>query len=872
MEIQTVSGGARKGSVRVFAAISALAWSSFAFGYDWSQHAAGSTVQLPAGDAEVTDADYDTVAALGAIQLSADTSRIVFNLSGDHSGNPLGCTITGAGTIVKDGAGTLQFGAPHTTFYVNNVGWFDYFTTNGIALNGGTLKFPQGGGDACRFGHVTMAADTTLYAANDADSVVESLNGYGVVTNTATARRFFRIGNSPDTTAKSTFYGKIGGKFMAVRVDGYAELMNTENTFENYFWVLLNSNGSRTNRGIAAVAKFGKKGEVSSIGTGSWLEIRYGGTLRYLGTGEECDKDLTMYANHKQPNVIDGGANGGLNWSGNFLGQSAADGRLVFTGDNADDCVWSGQWTFSVNDGWTWYFAKEGRGTWRMAGNANRLNPGAWAVREGTLKFDSLAEKGEVCSLGLATELYSDAYRTSKASREAVDYAILLGSGTNNPTFEYSGSGTGVSTNRPVRLAGSGGTIANSTATGTVSINGIAAEDAGAKKLTLAGANTMGNIAGNISDGAGTVSVEKTGTGVWRLEGNQTFSGSLDVKAGTLIVAEKPTAYGYEYYKFTVEQAYNLGQYLFIKRIALYDKDGVRVGMNPTDDPPIADEMDGAYIAKWHFDGELQPGHARWDMPSSFYKYTGGEKAATALTEDDNYSRACMKASIKTSSPGQWPSIVWRLPKDAKPVTHVDIVQHISAEGANTNGRVGIFTLYGSGDGKEWTKLKRVDLMEDQTPAGKWVSDGATVTNNAVRPGAGFALDHLGGHSALPADATYSILTSVSGVNVSPGATLKADGNVTLRSLTVDCAAGNGTVDGFDFAASGTVNLVNLDTHSAVEVPLALANLPDGALGRLNAKNGWSVTVNGSPSVSRIVTFDGAAVRSVPRGFVVIVQ
>ena len=93
-----------------------------------------------------------------------------------------------------------------------------------------------------------------------------------------------------------------------------------------------------------------------------------------------------------------------------------------------------------------------------------------------------------------------------------------------------------------------------------------------------------------------------------------------------------------------------------------------------------------------------------------------------------------------------------------------------------------------------------------------------------------------------------------------------------LRSLTVDCAAGNGTVDGFDFAASGTVNLVNLDTHSAVEVPLALANLPDGALGRLNAKNGWSVTVNGSPSVSRIVTFDGAAVRIVPRGFVVIVQ
>ena len=828
-------------------------------------------MELPAGDAEVTDADYDMVAALGAIRLSADASRIVFNLSEDHSSAPLGCSITGAGTIVKEGGGVLQFGSPHTTFFVNNVGWHDYFTTNGISLNVGTLKFPQGGGAACRFGHVTMAANTTLYTANDAESVVESLNGYGLVTNTATARQFLRIGNSPETTAKSTYYGKIGGKFMAVRTDGYVEFMNAENTFDSAFWILLNSSSTRTNRGIAAVAKLGKAGEASSIGTGASLEIRFGGTLRYLGTGDECNRELTVYANSRQSNIVDGGGNGGLDWSGNIHGQGKADGQLVFTGDNASECVWSGSWSQAF-PGWTWYFAKEGSGTWRLASNVSRLNPGAWAVRDGTLKFDSLAEKDEVCSLGLATELYSDAYRTSTANREAVDYAILLGSGTNNPTLEYSGSTIGASTNRPVRLAGIGGTIANNTATGTVSINGIAAEDAGAKKLTLSGTNTTGNVAGHISDGAGKVSVEKTGSGVWRLEGNQTFSGSLDVKEGTLIVAEKPSQYGYEYYKFTVEQAYNSAQYLFIRRIALYDKDGVRVGMNPTDDPPIVDEMDGSYITKWHFNGELQPGYARWDMPSKFYKYASGEKAATALAENDSYSRACMSANFSPAKPDYWPSIVWRLPKGANPVTHVDIVQHIAAEGNNTNGRVGIFTLYGSGDGKSWTKLKRVDLMDDQTPIGQWVSDGATVTNNAVRPGAGFALDRIGAYSALSQDVTYDILTSVSGVNVATGATLKAEGNVTLRSLTVDCAAGNGTVDGFDFAASGTVNLVNLDTRGDVEVPLRLTNLPDGAIDRLNAKNGWSVTVNGSPSVSRIVTFDGAAVRIVPRGFVVIVQ
>ena len=291
MSANNTTSGACRGSVRLLIALAAAACSPLAFGYDWSQHGAGSTVELPAGDAEVTDADYATVAALGAVELSDSSSRIVFNLSDDHSASPLGCSITGLGTIVKDGEGVLQFGTPHNTVFISNVGWHDYFTTNGIALNGGTLKFPQGSGAIGRYGHLTMAENTTLYTANDAESVVESLNGYGLVTNTATARQFLRIGNSPGTTAKSTFYGKIAGEFMAVRVDGYVELLNTENTFNSYLWILLNSTGARTNRGTAAVAKLGKGGEPSSIGKASSLEIRYGGTLRYLGTGEECDKE-----------------------------------------------------------------------------------------------------------------------------------------------------------------------------------------------------------------------------------------------------------------------------------------------------------------------------------------------------------------------------------------------------------------------------------------------------------------------------------------------------------------------------------------------------------------------------------------------------
>ena len=841
----------------------AFAVAMFSHGYDWSQHTAGSSVTLPTGDTEVSDAEYPTVAALGSILLSVPESRIVFNLEDDHSASPLGCTITGWGTIVKNGDGVLQFGAPHTTVKVSNEGWYDYFTTNGIALNAGTLKFPQNAGAGHRCGHLTMAEGTTLYTANDGESIVESLNGYGLVTNTATSKQTLRIGNSPFTTAKSVFHGTVTGKFLSLRTDGLVELLNTENTFGENIQIVRNADDySKTNRGITAVMKLGQTGEPSSVGVYSAIHLRYGSTLRYLGPGETCNKRLSMYAVAKTPNVLDAGTVGDIRWTGDFHFTSEADGRFVLSGDNAKECVWSGPAVLAYPE-WTWYMAKEGSGTWRLANNASRVNSGAWAVREGTLKFDSLAEKGEVCALGLSTHLYTDAYCTSRDKRVAVDYAILLGSDKDYPTLEFSGAGVGVSTNRLLRLTGTGGVLANTSSTGTISINGIAAEDEGAKKLTLAGTNTTGNIAGGISDGAGIVSVEKTGSGTWRLEGDQTFSGSLDVKEGTLVVAEKPTHYGYRYYKLTVEQTYKKDQYLWIRRIALYDKDGARVGGSFTEDVPVADETDGSWTTKWHFEGELQPGHARWDVPSKFIYYSGNTPAH-ALNENDTPLRSAVSNGIRTDAPNRWMSVVWRMPEGANPVASVDIVQHV---GTDSTGRVGIFSLYGSGDGTNWHELRRVDLMENTTAAGRWASDGCTVTNNAVRPGAGFLLDKVG-HSALPADVSYDILRSVSGVSVSPGATLKAEGQVVLSAITVDCTGGNGTIDGFDFASNGVVNLVNLAVGGTVEVPFTFTNLPAGALDRLNAKRAWSVMINGSRSASRIVRFTGSSVCINPVGLV----
>jgi hypothetical protein len=91
-------------------------------------------------------------------------------------------------------------------------------------------------------------------------------------------------------------------------------------------------------------------------------------------------------------------------------------------------------------------------------------------------------------------------------------------------------------------------------------------------------------------------------------------------------------------------------------------------------------------------------------------------------------------------------------------------------------------------------------------------------------------------------------------VSVAAGATLKAKGTVTLSALTLDCANGNGTLDGFAVADAGVVNLVNFTPGANVQnVPITFANTGAAALAKVNGRN-WTVSVNGVVTRSRWVS------------------
>ena len=97
---------------------------------------------------------------------------------------------------------------------------------------------------------------------------------------------------------------------------------------------------------------------------------------------------------------------------------------------------------------------------------------------------------------------------------------------------------------------------------------------------------------------------------------------------------------------------------------------------------------------------------------------------------------------------------------------------------------------------------------------------------------------------AMPfADAMPTVDWCVSNVCVAAGATLNVgDDRVQVGGLTVDCAAGGGTIDRLNASETGTLNLVNADGVSFMgyELPLTVGALVNG-----DNLQRWRVKVNG---------------------------
>ncbi len=708
----------------------------------------------------------------------------------------------GVGTLVKDGAGRLQWEARSQTHYAHAA----TIVNNGVIALGSSATWL---GDF-NFGTFTVNAPATLETLVNGSSQFASLWGDGTLTNRSASSYQLRIMTGP-----CEFSGRILGTIRYYS-QGAVALTGTNSLFSGNF--AIHSSGGP---GITGVKKIGMKGQPSSIGIATQVDIREnGGTLQYLGTGETTDKDFLLYPSGTRA-VIDGGLYGGVTFNGSWNTSGGKLVRLAITGANAAPCVFNGTYNEHTQNGtnYSTYVAKEGSGTWIFKHHASRSNRGVVDVRNGTLQFESIAEVGQVCSLGRSDLLFADVINAN-TNGFGVPYAFSLGSATTVGTLEYIGANAATCGSRKLVLQGNGRLKSDSAS--LKFSGGIQSLTAGGKTLFIAGAAT--NTLGPVSDGAGTVGVTKEGAGTWILPVTNTFSGPLEVKAGQMILDKR----GYAYYRFNMlQRCYGVltgDTNVEFTELALYSADGVRRNLNLV--------KNGTNNLAGLAPGQFCPMGNYPTYPSR---------------NDINLFDGIISSQWTVNTYGFLPntpvSLVMRLAEGTPTITGYDL-QYWNAD---TNRYLSGWSVEGSRDGSTWDTLHNAMSFVPVPPATlggsiKWWYSTGTMT-----PGNGFGVaDGRLITSQLKADVQ---------VSVAAGATLTLLGGAEpLSALSVDYDAGGGTINELSLAQAGRIDLTGTSIQGLnFAVPLTI-----GALTNPEALKNWSLYINGHLVQGAVLRWDVA--------------
>lgn len=718
----------------------------------------------------------------------------------------------------------------------------DYMLSD-ILVEGGVLAFKQNATKTHQYNHVEVSEGAVLRTViGGKQTTISSLTGLGMVTNTSATAQVLSLGTT-------TFDGVLA-KGVKLKAAGRVTLTNVHSTYTETDYLTGNNGEMSTGNGTLCVPSFGlTTDDESATGKSGSFSVRgSGGGVLYLGTGETTDKSFSADQEELRgyPAFIDAGATGGLVLTGNFSPFSyklvAQQACFVLTGSNTTPCVISGKVVEGTpNSGASsdkipapLCFRKQGSGTWRFGHNWGSTFASCLAIDEGTLQFDTLGEAGVVTSLGLATRLIEPSCGGKVVDLPTVDYAYTLGSDGKEGVFEYVGSNVVLCTTRLIALNGTG-VICNNTEK-PFRFSGVKALTAGAKTLKLTGSGAGENEIAGICDAADRpISVVKEGAGTWVLNGSNTFSGTLSVKAGTLIVRKSAPAY--TWFRWNLGDGYlanRICQFWFAE-FGLYDKDGFRVnsGMtfNDGDSAPSLAPGEVAYSALWQ------------------YGYDTGSLGKLFDGKTDSGTVACWMNEAHTSHNGRGQTLVMRLADGATAPAFYDVAMY--AHGSSNNDRAPkAWTLEGSADGIHWDIVHTVtDCGNPMTGKRMWCGAKREYTGDANEPDG----RHSDGYAlATPKESVFTVLDSVSSVSVSAGATLKAEGeSVVLDKLTID-AADAGTVEGFAFAANGIVEIINAPAHGEVQLPIAFENVT----GLSNLRN-WTCSLNGEQTKRPLCVKDG---------------
>ena len=834
--------------------------------------ATGDLVEIPAGMVA------KVVAGSGSWELVNSLSRIVPKdgavfevvVPDEHEGVAvLGIPVTehglsdaaNSGTLRKTGGGTLELASYRNVKDGNLVR--DYYLN--IAVDGGDLHLYKGGTDENEdfmFKDITVSDAGTLHICYFGDTNCDNLNGTGCVTlDNTTAKNPQNLYINGE--GYSSFDGWMTGPKLRIDiVAGRHDITCPTNTINTICF---------GQTGICGFTRLGADNTVpSSLGTGNFNFSSHSGVI-YLGNEVETSSK-TFWLNSNS--FIDAGAHGGLTLKGKL--DSSGDATLLRTftllGSNDNPCVISGTFPARANQKNVFYIKKKGTGTWRMAHHATRGSLGVFDVEDGTLQFDTIAEKGEPCSLGYATNLFQECIHKAYETGVPVNYAMILGGNGTEGTLEYTGTAAAGCETRPIAVRSKGRFKTTDVA---FRLCDVYALGNGERTLTLESSlgSGYGSMATKLSDGTdgGSLSVVKEGEGVWQLIGTNTFTGSAISRDGTLLINNPSSKY--KWYRLVVmENAYScdrynttysvgtneLGEaktisdeekaYVQIVHLALYDEDGNNLVKGFKQKFPVT---------QFAFEGGdarvMEPGEVALGQLGSYSGYKDPSQLLQNLFDRATYPATGKlpggKGGVKKDDPSTWLPIVVRLPDDAPAAVRMDFQCGRNRSGIGSyNGRnMTAFRLDASADGINWDEGVAQNLevnVPEYFP--KWDSDGTdSIPVDGVRKDKGMVLSRTATETESPDRHSF---TSVGAAN---GGVVKVVGAAyQVSGLVVDASAAPGTISNFVFAASGTVDVLNaeLAEDGTVDLPGDYSHLE----GVSNIAQ-WSLTLDGEICPSRFV-------------------
>lgn len=797
-------------------------------------------------------ASYELLSACAKVQLGNDSRFEVEVANGGDTAawaSPLNNHVGGgtySATIVKSGAGTLQFGSVSES---SGTAYYDYLAR--LEVRSGTLRLPEAevSGDSFRRCHGIDVAEGATLVVGDLGAgkylqVDGILSGRGTITsaNDSHLVNLSVRGNSLSGYV-SRFEGLITGK-IAVRPEGSrVDLLNTANTFTG--GITCESTDPAKPSIIGAVDFGATSGTPSSIGTGG-ITLKQNGGIAYAGTSPGNEGGRTIYFND-YGTIIDGGEHG------EFTFQSAPrtpdnNNRvrwITFRGDGLEPNTWSGsfaeRWPTgeAEADHVSHRIVKDGKGTWIFTDNTGRRFGGVVEVNDGTLQFASLAEKGTVCSLGTADYLFAKEFKPVTTATRVTD-AFEVGGAGSTATMEYTGAADVKCTTRSFALKGDARIKTDAGKLDLTGFKPLAGADA---TLRLAG-STDGSVIRDLTTPSGTVNLVKEGTGTWTLEDEMSFKGKVSVNGGRLVV-KRPNAY--PWYRFIVKETYltytnsfpgvDVGitdwrsKYVGFEELGLFNADGKRQNLRLTKTSKTATALG---LGEYSYRNYAGTG-----------ALTDGRTWADAFNDNtDSIQISADKTPVK-SDQTSWVTIVMRLKADADPIASYDLVSGCAPKSGDTDWHIAptAFELQGSFDGENWVSLSAVGSV---TPP-DWHANWYVRYNGSASYSAGTDQEHKGYEAAqvMPKD----VFNNVTSVGVAAGATIVTTDDVTIKGLSVD-ATGAGTIDGFKFAASGVLNVENAPSGSFV-LPGTYANVE----GFGNIAN-WSLAIGGKPTTKRTIRID----------------